>query len=271
MESLSLLLSVCREEAEPRGKAKFSCFSRRRQGSTVGLGSLGPEVPEAAGKAAVNLSHGNVVAGNDLAKPNSRLLMFIVWYMEWDSRPCMHTSLLRRCSPVGPNLHLGRRQMELNHSLWRVSADSKPITDHLSQEKVFNLFINYIVHCGLRLSDVVCIHAGLCEHSGPLHSLIAFLSNLISFSQSISPGLITTTVSGRGKCCSGRARWRNTERWRRKCQVWQPWRLWSQEASWRGCDEQQPSTYFHLREAERRDAASIPQKWIHVHMAAFSF
>lgn len=68
MEPLSLLLSVCREEAEPRGKAKFSCFSRRRPGSTVGLWSLEPEVPEAAGKAAVNLSHGNVVAGNDFAK-----------------------------------------------------------------------------------------------------------------------------------------------------------------------------------------------------------
>lgn len=98
-------------------------------------------------------------------------------------RSCMHTSLLPRCSPVGPSLHLGRRRMELNHSLWRVSADGKPTTDHLSQEKVFNLFISYVVHCGLRLSDVVCIHAGLCEHSGPLHSLTAFLSDLISFSQ----------------------------------------------------------------------------------------
>lgn len=39
------------------------------------------------------------------------------------------------------------------------------------------------VHHGLCLSDVVCISAGLSEHSRPLHSFVAFLSDLISFSQ----------------------------------------------------------------------------------------
>lgn len=33
--------------------------------------------------------------------------------------------------------------MELNHSLWRVPADSKASTDRLREEEIFNLYISY--------------------------------------------------------------------------------------------------------------------------------
>lgn len=116
--------------------------------------------------------------------------------------------------------------MELNHSLWRLSADSKPTTDHLSQEKVFNLLISCIVHCGLRLSDVVCIHAGLCEHSRPLRSLTAFLSDLISFSQRhLACSDNHNRFLGEASAAPEEQGGEILRGGGRKRQVWQPWRL----------------------------------------------
>lgn len=108
------------------------------QGSPQGRSSM---------NAAVNLSDGNVVAGNDLAKPNRCLLMFSVRLCRerhtrsFACTPGSYFCFLHASTEMfshGGKPPFSRRQLELNHSLWPVSADSKPSTDLSAEEKVFN-------------------------------------------------------------------------------------------------------------------------------------
>lgn len=108
--------------------------------------------------AAVNLADGNVVAGNEVAKPNRTLadVRRARLCRECHTRPfaCARGSyfcFLRASVKMfshGGQPPFSRRQLELNHSLWPVSADSKPSTDLSTEEKLFNLYICYTQRLG---------------------------------------------------------------------------------------------------------------------------